>query len=129
VGSGFWPLLILFAASFLSLALFLRSLWTRGRAAKETPEPRLLSAGESRALLAIAIVLTYLVLVPWLGFIATTPVFIFVFMWSLGERRAVPLVTAPILTPLGVYLFFIRFVSIPLPRGSGIFLNFSRMFY
>ena len=77
----------------------------------------------------MATVLVYLAALPWMGFVSTTPLFIVAFMLGLGEKRVSVLVTAPVLITPALFLFFIKFVSIPLPRGSGVFLTFSRMFY
>lgn len=77
----------------------------------------------------MATVLVYLAALPWAGFVSTTPLFIIAFMLGLGEKRVSVLVTAPVLITPALFLFFIKFVSIPLPRGSGVFLTFSRMLY
>ncbi len=77
----------------------------------------------------MATVLVYLTALPWMGFVSTTPLFIIAFMLGLGEKRVSVLVMAPVLITPALFLFFIKFVSIPLPRGSGVFLTFSRMFY
>ena len=129
VGSGFWPLWILVLAALLSLFLFLQGLWSvrhdpRQQSASQSP-----SGDPIRCLVAMAIVLIYLLLLPWAGFIITTPVFLFFFMLGLGERRIGLLSGAPLLITAGLFLFFIEFVQIPLPRGSGVFLAFSRLLY
>ncbi|MBI3057866.1 MAG: tripartite tricarboxylate transporter TctB family protein [Deltaproteobacteria bacterium] len=129
VGSGFWPLSVLSLATALSALVFFQGLRSYLRAAHlgdKTPpqEPRLL-----QCLVAMATVLVYLAALPWTGFVSTTPLFIVVFMLGLGEKRVSVLVTAPVLITPALFLFFIKFVSIPLPRGSGVFLTFSRMLY
>lgn len=125
VGSGFWPLWILAFATALSLFLFLQGL----RSARQESASRPTSGGIRRCLAAMAIVLGYLLILPWAGFVITTPVFILVFMFGLGERRVGLLISAPLLITISLSLFFIKFVQIPLPRGSGVFLAFSRMLY
>lgn len=128
VGSGFWPLLILALATALSLFLFLQGLWTTIRDTR--PGGGAILPGDiRRCLLAIVILLGYLLVMPWAGFIATTPLFIIIFMLGLGERRVGLLGAAPVLITIGLFLFFIKFINIPLPRGRGIFLTFSRMLY
>jgi len=129
VGSGFWPLLILAFATALSLILLFQGLWKITRDSRlETPaQPT--PGGAARCLATMAIVLGYLLLMPWVGFIVATPVFVLIFMLGLGERRVGLLSTAPLLITIGFFLFFIRFIQIPLPRGSGVFLTFSRMLY
>ncbi len=129
VGSGFWPLVILSLATLLSLLFFLQGLWNTIRDSQLGGKRPLLSADTGRCLLAITIVLGYLLLIPWTGFVAATPFFILLFMLGLGERRVGPLLVAPVLITIGLFLFFVEFIQIPLPRGSGIFLTFSRILY
>lgn len=129
VGSGFWPLSVLASAAALSLLFFLQGLWRLSSPSRPEGEPLVNSRDRRRCLTSMAMVLGYLLFLPWSGFIISTPLFIVVFMLSLGERRVGPLGAAPILITLGFFLFFIKFIQIPLPRGSGIFLTFSRLLY
>jgi putative tricarboxylic transport membrane protein len=125
VGSSFWPLLVLALATGLSLFLFLQGLWGTPRDARPGGSP----ADVRRCLVAVVVVLGYLLIIPWGGFIATTPLFIVIFMLGLGERRIGLISVAPFVITICLYSFFIKFINIPLPRGSGIFLTFSRMLY
>lgn len=129
VGSGFWPLWVLAFATVLSLFLFLQGLWSARRESRQKAAAQPTSAGARRCLGAMAIVLAYLLILPRAGFVITTPAFILVFMLGLGERRVGILSAAPVLITIGLFLFFIKFIQIPLPRGSGVFLTFSRMLY
>ena len=129
VGSGFWPLLILTLATALSLCLFLQGLWSKLRESRQAGGASPASLDVRRSLVAMGIVLGYLLFLPWTGFIVTTPFFIVLFMFGLGERRVILLGAAPVIITIALYFFFIKFVQIPLPRGSGIFLTFSRMLY
>jgi len=129
VGSGFWPLIVLGFAAALSLFLFFQGLWeTIGDSRPKTgAQPASWDTG--RGLAVMAIVLVYLLLMPWIGFVVTTPGFVLIFMLGLGERRVGLLSAAPLFITAGLFLFFVKFLQIPLPRGSGVFLHFSRMLY
>lgn len=129
VGSGFWPLWVLAFATVLSLLLFLQGLRSAHRDPRQESASQPTSGDIRRCLTAMVIVLGYLLILPWAGFVITTPVFILVFMLGLGERRVGLLISAPLLITIGLALFFIKFVQIPLPRGSGVFLAFSRILY
>lgn len=129
VGSGFWPLWVLAFATVLSLFLFLQGLGSARRDSRQKTAAQPTSAEARRCLAAMAIVLAYLLILPWFGFVITTPLFILVFMFGLGERRVGLLGSAPLLITIGLFFFFIKFIQIPLPRGSGVFLTFSRMLY
>jgi len=50
-------------------------------------------------------------------------------MWALEERRPWVLVGSPILITALVLVVFAKFISMPLPKGVGLFADFSRLFY
>jgi putative tricarboxylic transport membrane protein len=133
IGSGLWPLLALAASAVLSVVLLLSSIQKSRRAAPaEAPTAEAL-AEQRRQRLTVALscvcFLVYMVAVPWVGFILATFLFIPAFALALGERRKTVLLVAPVLLTAIIVGVFAKFITIPFPKGVGIFAEFSRLFY
>lgn len=135
VGSGFWPMLSLGASVILSLSWLVSTLRTlsreKGKAIAE-PTPETIAAAGSRrkkVVLSTLCILIYIVIMPWIGFILSTLLFIPAFALALEERRKMVLIISPFLITAITILVFARFITIPFPKGVGIFAEFSRLFY
>lgn len=135
VGSGFWPLLSLAAATALSAVWLLRNLAAYARekpkmASEASPEAIADARDRQRKVaLSVACLLGYIVLMPWIGFILSTMFFILAFILALDERRKKVLVISPVLITAAIIVVFAKFITMPLPKGVGIFAAFSRFFY
>ena len=79
--------------------------------------------------LSVVTFLIYMVVIPWLGFIFSTLVYIPIFALALGERRKSVLLISPFLLTGIIVAVFAKFITIPFPKGVGIFAEFSRLFY
>jgi uncharacterized membrane protein len=55
--------------------------------------------------------------------------FILTFILALEERRMKVLAISPVLITAAIIVVFAKFITIPLPKGVGIFAAFSRFFY
>jgi putative tricarboxylic transport membrane protein len=88
------------------------------------PEP---PAPENNRMLAggIAVIAAYVVAVPWMGFFATTAVFLAVFPWIGGMRRPVLSAVLGIAGALVLVVMFMRIAYISLPLGEGPFRALS----
>ena len=136
VGSGFWPLLSLGIATILSLIWLLTNLRRysreKGKTAEEilTPEA-IVAAWRRRRKIALCSVclLGYIIIMPWIGFILSTILFILTFVLALEEKRKWVFIISPLLITAVVIVVFAKFITIALPRGMGIFSEFSRFFY
>jgi putative tricarboxylic transport membrane protein len=135
VGSGFWPLLSLGFAAILSLAWLITNLRQHSREKRETEEePAPESAAEAwsrrkKVGLSLACLLCYIVIMPWIGFLLSTMLFILTFILALDERRKTVLIISPPLITAAIIVVFAKFITMPLPKGVGIFAEFSRLFY
>jgi hypothetical protein len=47
----------------------------------------------------------------------------------LDERRKSVLIISPVLIPAVIIIVFGKFITMPLPKGVGVFAAFSRLFY
>lgn len=134
VGSGFWPLLSLGIAAVLSLVWLVTNLRKysreKGNGAEEPPEA-VIAAWQRRRKIALCSVclLAYIVVMPWIGFILSTLLFTLAFVLILGEKRKWVLIFSPLLITVVVVVLFAKFITIALPKGAGMFAEFSRFFY
>jgi putative tricarboxylic transport membrane protein len=135
VGSGFWPLLSLAAATALSALWLVRNLAAyareKPRAASEASPEAIAGVRDRRrkVALSVACLLGYIVLMPWIGFILSTMLFILTFILALEERRMKVLVISPVLITAAIIIVFAKFITMPLPKGVGFLADFSRFFY
>ncbi|MCU0559748.1 MAG: tripartite tricarboxylate transporter TctB family protein [Desulfobacterales bacterium] len=134
IGSGLWPFLALGASAVLSVVLLAGSIqkYRRAAPAAEMPTPEALAEKRRQRLtvaLSAACFLVYMIAVPWVGFILATFVFIPAFALALGERRKTVLLIAPVLLTAIIVGVFAKFITIPFPKGVGVFAEFSRLFY
>ncbi|NWF56227.1 MAG: tripartite tricarboxylate transporter TctB family protein [Syntrophaceae bacterium] len=133
IGSGLWPSMAIGASLISSSALLFLSLRKRpeksGTPAGPPPEP---IAEKRRPWITVTLsalcFLVYLALMPFLGFILTTFLFIPAFAVALGERRKNVLIVSPFLLTAIIVAVFMKFIAIPFPKGVGIFAAFSRLF-
>ena len=82
-----------------------------------------------RSRCAALCLLAYIILTPLIGFILSTVLFILAFILALEEKRRLVLIISPPLITAVVILIFAKFIMMPLPKGVGIFAEFSRLFY
>ena len=136
VGSGFWPMLSLGMTIILSLIWLVTNLRNysrqQGKPAGEPPAPaERLEAWRRRRKIALCslCLLAYIVILPWIGFILSTVLFILAFVLALEEKRKSVLIVSPLMITAAVIIIFAKFITIPLPKGVGMFAEFSRFFY
>jgi putative tricarboxylic transport membrane protein len=133
IGSGLWPLIALGASALFSATLLISSItkFRREDAAEDQTPEAIAEKKRQRITVALSVVcfLAYLVGIPWIGFILATFIYIPVFALALGERRMSVLLISPFLLTAIIVAVFAKFITIPFPKGVGIFAEFSRLFY
>jgi putative tricarboxylic transport membrane protein len=137
MGSGFWPILILSTALALSILLLIghvRKYRQEQRAlTKEATAPTAAkddtSTRRKKLVLTALCLLAYILIMPYIGFIVATFVYVLAFVVAIGERRKWVLVSSPVLLTVLIVVVFLRFIAMPLPKGIGMFAGFSRFFY
>jgi uncharacterized membrane protein (DUF485 family) len=133
IGSGLWPLLAIGASALFSIALLISSVKKfrrEGTTEDRTPEA-IAEKKKQRLIVTLSVVcfLIYMVVIPWVGFILSTLFYIPAFALALGERRKWVLFISPFLLTAIIVAVFAKFITIPFPKGVGIFAEFSRLFY
>ena len=135
VGSGLWPFMALSVSLVLSLLMLIASVKkSRAAAGKAPPELSAEAVAEKRrqrttVTLSIVTFLAYILVMPWIGFILATLIYILAFALALGERRRWVLAVSPFLVTAVIIGVFAKFITIPFPKGIGVFADFSRLFY
>ncbi len=129
LGPAYWPKFLLLLLMGLSVLVAIDAFRERRKGEKggeKIPEPNKVKL---RFLLAIGFILSYFYLLNIFGFILLTPFFLMAFMYLLGERKKIWMMIISVgITFLIIYVFT-KAMYVPLPRGKGIFLDFSHLFY
>lgn len=72
----------------------------------------------TRSVIVMAILLlAYIVASGIIGFYLATPLYLYITMWSLGQRNKKVMLMISILMPIGVYLFFDLLLSMNIQEG------------
>jgi putative tricarboxylic transport membrane protein len=134
VGSGLWPFIALAISTLLSVLMLISNIRKSKAAAPAAQALTAEAIAEKRharitVTLSIACFLAYIVVTPWIGFIIATLLYILVFALVLGERRRWVLAISPVLMTAVIMGVFAKFITIPFPKGIGVFAEFSRLFY
>ena len=122
----FWIKIIVWFALFLGVHLILQGL----RNAKQKLSKDEIAAIEEKqthhhsmrrsvlmVLLAIANLFLYYFLIIWLGMVLASSISVVTFCLLCGERRIKIMAPIAVLLPMGLYYFFLKVASIPMPLG------------
>ena len=127
--AGFWPsvlCVILFGLSLIMIA----GATVKGQSVPEQKDEEDREAvNTNRLVLCAGSLLVWPVLMMITGFLISSFLAFGFLNYVFGERRKTFLVIIPLLVTIGVYVVFIQLVSIPFPRGMGVFWDFSLLFY
>lgn len=129
LGPAYWPEFLLVCLMILSLLIGVDALRARKKRDSNRKEGLTFHTGSFRLMVAIALIVLYFFLLKVVGFIALTPFFLVAFMLLLGERKKGWMIGVSLgMTALIIYVFT-KAMYVPLPRGTGIFLKLSHLFY
>jgi hypothetical protein len=115
---AFWPRLALAGLVLACLAKAVQAVRARTVGAGGAGSPAM-----ARGLFAAAVaaIVLYVLLAPWLGFPLTTAAFIVVFMLLGGARAPALIGLNAVLGTVGLLYLFVKLVYLPLPKGAGPF--------
>ena len=111
-GPGFLPFGLAFILMILSLALILQNRTKGGSSGPFWAERTWL-----RPLLGVIIFTLYAFLLGYLGFIATTFLFLIVWMWIIERIRWLTIIGISVGVTAVLYFIFEYFLEVPLPTG------------
>lgn len=86
------------------------------------------SGKQMRYFVAVILSLVYLTLLTPVGFLVTTPFYLFVFGWVLGYESIPKLALFSIVVPILLFIGFNNVMNILLPSGTGIFREVTVFF-
>ncbi|WP_028309268.1 tripartite tricarboxylate transporter TctB family protein [Desulfitibacter alkalitolerans] len=126
IGPEYWPQIILTGMVILSFLLIIKIL----RSFKECKQDNKVNLPNSHNFwIAVAAVFLYTKFLPILGFPVTSLLFIVTMLWVLKIRRWQWLSFYSLSLTLGLIMLFPKLMSVPLPRGTGIFRTITLFFY
>jgi putative tricarboxylic transport membrane protein len=130
LGPGFWPEFILICMMILSLLVAVDAFRARKKSTAEKQSDEVKSAGSRvRFFSTLILIIAYFFLMNVIGFIALTPFFLIAFMILLGEKSWPWMIILSVGMTIVIILAFTQAMYVPLPRGVGIFHDFSVIFY
>ena len=109
--SRVFPLFVPSLAIALSVILVLKNLLHLGRAEEYD------FTGTGRAMMMALSLFCYIVAIAAVGFYLSTPVYLYITMWLLGQRSQKPLILVSILAPVFVFVLFDVVFGMPIPQG------------
>ncbi len=129
IGPSFFPKILLVAMMALTAMEVLR-----GLAAARVAKP---GDGETKAAffpldlaLSVAITVGYVVALHWVGFILSTLAFQSLLLAAVfHQRRWRITIGVPVVLTTVFFIVFIELMSVPLPRGYGIFHQLNKLIY
>ncbi|MEH7237170.1 tripartite tricarboxylate transporter TctB family protein [Bacillus sp. JJ1562] len=136
LGPKAWPSIILILMLVLAIMGIIKTFITSKKAAaaqleksKETEEPEKRIFNIPMSIISILSIILYSVGLYVFGFIISSILFLYLLTQVLGaKKQLVIILVSVILTVFFVWLFSIV-LKVPLPRGIGIFREFSLLFY
>jgi hypothetical protein len=131
LGPAFWPKTVLLVVIVLSGTAVIQNTVRAVRNKRQRNQGIIQEERGhfKRLALAIFFSLVYGFSVPYTGFLLSILVFQVIFLLILKVKNIWILLLYPLALTTFIYLIFIEVLYIPLPRGQGIFLTFSRFFY
>ena len=121
----FWPRTVLVG---LSLTVFMKLYWPQKNYTTTSSVKGFINLlFSSRIILGILIVSVYCFSTEYLGFAFATILFLFIFMQFLGQTNIKYLIIGSSVSVLLILFIFWRLLYVSLPKGFGIFLDFSNL--
>lgn len=82
-----------------------------------------------RLVSVLALTFVYLYLIRIIGFLTSTLIFCFAYLFLLKERHPLVLIISPLAIVVIILIIFTQVLVVPLPRGIGVFQSISNFFY
>lgn len=127
VGPDFWPKIILLGVMILSILIFLNERKIKPRLSPDQVEDR--SVDRRRVIWGLVLIFGYIILLDHGGFTLLTPIFMGCFMYLLGVRKKGFIMVSSLFLTAIIIILFAKFLLVALPRGVGVFREFSLFFY
>ncbi len=123
VGAGIWPKIVFTCLILACIVLFITTL--RKKDGEKTGSGK---EGMTHLLMPVSLCAVYVIAMKWVGFLVSSMVFSFVYMYFVGYRKKAMIVIISLAVPFLVGLIFLKLMYIPIPKGIGIFKTISEIF-
>lgn len=128
LGPGAWPRVMLLGMAFFAALWMARDVWALSAAGRS---PTLTIPVEDshydfrKALVGLAVIAAYGWFLPQVGFATATCIFILVWCFLGGLRNPLIVLPVSLIGTIALLWLFMGLALMPLPRGMGVFDNFS----
>lgn len=134
IDSDFWPKALMVLIGILALVLVWQNVNNLRLFMVQQANSGRAGAGDSdvnwgKLLFAAALTILYVVVLRYLGFFVSTFVFVAIAQNIVPYENRLAKIIFPFAFTALISLVFLEVMSIPLPRGVGIFYQFSLLFY
>ena len=113
---SYYPRFVTYVLLALGAAISVRAM-VFSRAHSDNDPVDIRPDASRRYVWVFVILALYAATITWLGFIVTSAVALLATFWLAGERRLYLSVPIAVLLPLGLYFFFLKVASVPIPLG------------
>jgi hypothetical protein len=110
--SKIFPIAISIFAIVLATILMLKTYFKWGK-----KEEEISFAGGRLAMLMASMLIAYVAVIELVGFYLTTPFYLYLTMWALGQRKKKIMLAISVLMSLVVFLFFDLILGMQIPEG------------
>lgn len=120
MGPGHYPAGVAAVMGFLSILFFLQTFRHKDPSESETQNDAddTAESKDNRSLLVgTALFVGYVILVPFVGFLVSSIVFVFCFIRLIGRYSAILTAILAALIPILMWVLFARLLTVPLPKG------------
>lgn len=131
-GAAFWPRVVLAGIMVAAGVLLVGSLLLGDGKSSSAVDPRLTDALPEDAshvtrktVIIFAVPLLYVYAIHKLGFLLVTPFFLMGYMFLLGVRSRVMLLSVTFGLYIAIVVIFVKLIFTPLPQGSGYFYTLN----
>ena len=127
MGPGFWPQLLLIGIVIFAVIIIVDEVLKRKKAPFPRSQPK---TYDSRGVAKCGGILFFTMLfIPYLGYITASFLGAVAAVHALGERKkSVTILYSAIMVAL-IYIFFAKFLFVPIPRGVSVFRDLSYYLY
>lgn len=112
-GPAFFPRMIVGLMSVFALAQLVKAFRSDEARSQEVSWHTVKTVG-----IALAIIVAYVLLMPYLGFLAGTVAFLLASMWFSGVREPQKAVPVSIAVSIALFYIFVQFLRVPLPESA-----------
>ncbi len=120
---AYYPKALVFCLFACGLVLFARAV--KARASRKGSDTASTGVGWQRASVELIVMsAAYILVLPYLGFITSSMIFLVFLMWRLGVRNWGALLGASVATVILIYVGFEKGLMVPLPDGYAVWSLF-----